>query len=163
MMLKGDEWQFHLCYYKISLDLIVSFLWINHACFLRGANSVLLRFSVLLGLLLWDFCDSKSNKIGISLHLEVLPFLNLLSAALNPCGSLQCCQGNPAALPSAAVVTEERRWTSCVQMLSMRPRREEHPVRWPQPYGLKRRTPLELLAFSSGTEAHCSGPALHAT
>lgn len=27
------------------------------------------------------FCDSKSNKIGISLHAEVLPLLNLLSAA----------------------------------------------------------------------------------
>lgn len=54
------------------------------------------------------FCDSKSNKIGISLHPEVLPFLNLLSAALNPCVPLQCYRGDPAALPHAAAVTEER-------------------------------------------------------
>jgi len=107
--------------------------------------------------------DSKSNKIAISLHPEVLPFLNLLSAALNPCVSLQCYQGDPVAFPHAAVLTVERRWTSCVQMLSMRLQREEHPVRRPQPYGLKRKTPLELLAFSSGTEAYCPGPALHAT
>ncbi|KAM7404569.1 hypothetical protein PAMP_011906 [Pampus punctatissimus] len=66
-------------------------------------------------------------------------------------------------LHKAAVVTEERWWTSRVQMLSMRPRQEEHPVRRPQPYGMKRRTPLELLAFFSRTEAHCSGPALRAT
>lgn len=120
-------------------------------------------FLVLLWHLLCDFRDSKSNKIGISLHPEVLPFLNLLSAALNPWVSLQCYQGDPAALPNAAVVTEERQWTWCVQMLSMRQRREEHPVRRPQPYGLKGRTPLELLAFSLGTEAHCPNPALHAT
>ncbi|CAJ1085403.1 hypothetical protein KUCAC02_013106 [Xyrichtys novacula] len=65
-------------------------------------------------------------------------------------------------LPTTAVVTEERRPSSCVQMLSMRPWQDQHPVRQPQTYGLKRRTPLELLAFSSGTEAHCPGPALHA-
>lgn len=106
-----------------------------------------------------DFSGSKSNTIG----LEVLPFLNLSSAALNPCVSLLCYRGNPAALPSAALVTAERRWTLCVQMLSMRPWQEEHPVRHPQTYGLKRRTPLERLAFSSGTEAHCPSPALHAT
>lgn len=108
--------------------------------------------------------ESKSNKIGISLHAEVLPFLNLLSAALNLCVTLQCYQGDHVALPNAAaVVTVARRWTPCVQMLSMRPQQEEHPVRQPQPYGLKRRTPLELLAFSSGTEAYCPSPALHAT
>lgn len=109
------------------------------------------------------FCGSKSNKIGISLHLEVLPLLNLLSAALNPFLYPQSNHGDTVSLPATAVVTEETRPSSCVQMLSMRPWQEQHPVRQPQTYGLKRRTPLELLAFSSGTEAHCLGPALHAT
>ncbi|TNN87655.1 hypothetical protein EYF80_002002 [Liparis tanakae] len=63
---------------------------------------------------------------------------------------VQCYQGDPVALPNAAVLAVERRWTSCVQMLSMRPQPEEHPVRRPQPYGLKRRTPLELLPSPRG-------------
>ena len=42
----------------------------------------------------WDF---KSNQIGISLNPEVLPFLNLLSAALDPCVALHCYQGDPVA------------------------------------------------------------------
>lgn len=50
------------------------------------------------------FCDSKSNKIRISLHTEVLPFLNLLSATLNPCVPLQGYQGDTAALSHTAAV-----------------------------------------------------------
>lgn len=53
------------------------------------------RSSVLWGPLLSEFCDSKSNKIGISFHPEVLPFLNLWSAALNLCASPQCYRGDP--------------------------------------------------------------------
>lgn len=72
---------------------MVYFFWLSQACYQHGTN----WFFLLPVFQLCDFCDSKSNKIGISFHPEVLPFHNLLSAALNPCVSLQCYHGDPAA------------------------------------------------------------------
>ncbi|KAF0036387.1 hypothetical protein F2P81_011699 [Scophthalmus maximus] len=58
-----------------------------------------------------------------------LTLLNSLSGAdkLKIGGLISVTGETPASLLSAAVVTEEGQWTSCVQMLSMRLRQEEHP------------------------------------
>ncbi|KAI4824607.1 hypothetical protein KUCAC02_013106 [Chaenocephalus aceratus] len=101
-------------------------------------------------------CSLHPPCLVFFIGLDKLNIGRLISPTLLP--------GRPCCPPPPAVVVTVERWrTSCVQMLSMRPRKEEHPVSWPKTYGLKRRTHLERLALFSGTEAFCSSPALHAT
>lgn len=100
-----DKYQRHCYYWPVYPAMIIAFVrfsWINHACYLHGANSAPSVSCSSGHFALWGFCDSKSNKIGISLHPQVLPFPNLLSTAWDPCASLRCYQGDPAALPHAA-------------------------------------------------------------
>lgn len=114
------------------------------------------------------------TKLGFhSPHPQALPLLNLSSAAPDspppprrPCGvagGTHSCSGSRCGAQ-----------TWCVQMLSMRPRLEEHPVRRPRPYGLKgkgllwscwsspweQRLPLSPALPSTplnGAERHCTG------
>lgn len=112
------------------------------------------------------------TKLGFhSPHPQALPLLNLSSAAPDP------PPGVPAVLPGGTHSCSGSRCgaqTWRVQMLSMRPRLEEHPVRRPRPYGLKgkgllwscwsspweQRPPLSPALPSTplnGAERHCTG------
>lgn len=148
---------------KVLLDLFVSLFWTNHACYLRGANSDSV-FHSCWDIYSWDFVALNPTKLGF--HSIQKYFLSLISWVLLWILVCPCSVTEETLLLSLMLQRSLRRdggETSRVQMLSMRLRREEHPVRRPQTYGLKRRTPLELLAFSLGTEAHCPSPALRAT